>query len=542
MLGSYASILRRRFWLTVLTVAAFFGPIAFLVLTDVGGSYQSTGLMQVRQGTVTEGILGQSRSYEEPERRLATELEILGSRAIAQDTAAALAEQGWDVDAEDVSAAVEVAPRGVSSFIEVVGSDVDPDRAQALTAAFIDAYVDYKQQQELGELQRLEQELSMQVADLEADLVALEGPDPAGVVSRERTAALGRIDVLSALLEQVRLRLSVNTSSVEVLAEASAPEQPVATLAPGPAALLSLLGPLLLGYGIAVLLDLVRDPVRTRAEAQALLDAPVLAELDAPPRDAPADGYDGSARALEAGRLLRLRLRDADGAKAATVLVTTPDAGLLSAAQVAQLLAATAAADNQQVALVGLPDQETAAAGPLVRSVRLSDWLAERSGAAGEPEQVSPVLHVVVVPLDVLAAVIGTSPREVVVVVCELDRTRARRMRDVAEELRHSMPVRTGVVLLTRRRRRGRDAEALVRPGARVQEVPDSDGRTETGRGDTLDGPEGRSPGERHEPVPFTPAPAEQVEAPAAVPVDRGGVPASSASPSGSSAVEHRSA
>jgi capsular polysaccharide biosynthesis protein len=322
VLAYYFSILRRRAWLVVI-LTALLVPAIFVALTAGPTTYTSQAVIQVGSGSVTDGVITDGRSYEDPERRIATELEIFTGRTVAEQAAERLRAQGWNAEVGELMESVVATPRGGASAIEVIGTDSDPVRAQQLTAAFVNAYMDYRREAKRAEAERVQ-------ADLRTRLAA------AGAAQDSQA----RYDTLAEWLEGVTLRLSVDTSGLELISPPSLPEEPTSAVSPAVAAVASLLGALAVGCGIALALDLARDSIRNREEAEILLPTPALVEMPRVRGDGetwlgalcdPGDPTSSAARglrlrlgsALTSGRDVRLMVAGADDDGRDTLTVAT---------------------------------------------------------------------------------------------------------------------------------------------------------------------------------------------------------------------------
>lgn len=264
----------------MLLITALLAPLLFLGLVARADVYRSEAILQVGAGDVAEEVLGQPRAYEEPGRRVATEIEILTSTAVEQRAAQRLAEDGWQISDRQVAQRIVASPRGLSNFVEVVGSDANPVRARTLTQALVDAYLEYRRESKQADLERVRDDLQSRLRAAEVDLATLDantGADAAA--ARERASVVARFETLTELVEAVRLRLSIGSSDVRVLALASTPDGPADAVPPVAAALLALLGAVLLGSGGLLLYELARDTVRTRAEAERLIPTRTLVQM-----------------------------------------------------------------------------------------------------------------------------------------------------------------------------------------------------------------------------------------------------------------------
>lgn len=511
VLGSYLSIFRRRLWL-ILGVTAVVAPLAYLAMTAGSESYRSRAVIAVDTGNVADALLRQQRPYEDPERRIATEVQVIEGRVVAEWAAALLREHGWEESTEALGDRVEAAPVEFSNAVEVIGSDADPQRARLLTEAFVTSYLRYRQQSERADLERLEQDLQQRLTVAEGALAAMDAqtdPDTPGTESSVRDAALARYDTVADWLEQVRLRLSVDTSRAELISPPSSPGAPVDVISPALAAVVAGLGALLLAFGIAFLVEVVRDAVRTPAEAESLIPAPVLVEMPRTGRD-PSDLLpalkDPNDRLSAAARGLRVRL-EAMGGKAMggdvslrRILVAGSPGDAEDALIVGAALAAAFGRTDMRTLLVADPvdspvpglDGRTeaghdmaVAGGPSARPTEIAGlWWAPATsrpdGSAGLLDAFSPRPA-----LDALAASFDTvvivephtselaetvamgSMTDAVVVLCALGRTSAKRLESLVVALQHAGAHVAGMVLISagreRRPRRSAGAEEHAR-------------------------------------------------------------------------------
>jgi uncharacterized protein involved in exopolysaccharide biosynthesis len=497
VIATYLSILRRRAGTIALTTLVL-APLAFLAMTFGPAEYRSEASLLIGTDRIVDGVLGQGGGFEEPERRMATEIEIIEGRVVASRAAEQLAETGWDEPAEELAERVEAAPRGFSRAIEIVGRDEDPARARELTDAFVTAYLDYRREGQVAELAQIEEDLVERLADAEGELETLDTQLAAGEnVDGTREVALERYQTTATWLEEVRLLQSGVDSGVEVLSAASAPEEQTGEFPVPAAAALSLGGALLLAVGLALLLDLVRDAVRTREEAERLVQAPILAEVTRPAKGPGARARvlaDPGSPTMAAARALRLRLEaGADGVMPRRVLVAggpedAEDHHLVGAALAAACGRAgrttlLAADSTSQLGLTPLPEPAPGdsarrdidhANAPLARlsalpnvwSCPVSSGVNEGSGSAGLLDGFTPAqaleelcrdfdVVVLVPPMDADVFEL-TSLRRLVdafALVCSLGRTPGRPLRRMVRTLENNDARIDGLVLTSGGRR-----------------------------------------------------------------------------------------
>ena len=361
MFGSYLFILRRRA-LNIVVLMLPLVPLAFLYLTSRPPVYESQAVLEVGTGTISEGLLGVSRPYEEPVRRVASIADVVTSRPVVEIASGYLRDQGREPDR------VRARPRRASNYIDVTATGRTPDDAAAVTNAYVIAFFEHRRLEQESELEELEEGLVERQRAAQRQVTAA-GPEG----SPEQATARESLDNTTRLLQTVRLRQEVPPTGVDVLAGASLPTRPTNEISPILAMLLSLVGVFFVACGVTLLLELVRDAVRTRDEVERLTEAPVLGEIVRG-----GQRRDGSwSDALGAsGRLLRLGLTArSGGALPPSVLVATLRGDVADGFLAGVALAEGCAESGQRVLLVAdVPGGST---------LRLGEPVAATPGADG---------------------------------------------------------------------------------------------------------------------------------------------------------------
>jgi capsular polysaccharide biosynthesis protein len=467
LLATYLSIFRRRVRFIAL-VTALLAALAFLALTLGADTYRSEAYLVVGADDVVDGVLGQGAAFEEPERRLATEVEIIEGRAVANRAAALLAAQGREEDVEELAERVEAGPRGFANAVEIIGEDTDPERARQLTEAFVQAYIEYQRDTRRAELEALlatlEQRLeAAEVEIAELDAAAAAEPD---ATAAAREAAVSQYQTVAGWLEGVRLRLAVDPSGLELVSEPTTPEEPEDALPLAVAALASLLGAFLLASGVAFAIELLRDRVRTPEEAAEVGAYPGLVTMPRRMVEAahPPDLTGAvTSPTTAAARGLRLQLDGVIGAQPRRVLlVGTPE----DAADTCNVGLALAAAYGRTGLRTLLVADGLDGGGPVASSgdsaareaPRPTDtalpavWSVPATSGAGDDGlldayQPAAALDALSASFDAVVFVAPATAQPVeaitlgrlvstVLVVCAIGRTRARELRRLTESLR----------------------------------------------------------------------------------------------------------
>lgn len=463
MFGSYLFILRRRL-VNIVVLMLPLVPLAFLYLTSLPPVYESRAVLEVTSGSLTEVLLGVSRPYEEPVRRVASVADIVTSRPVTELASSYLRDQGRE------PGRVEAEPRRASNYIDITATGPAPVEANAITTAYVFAFFEQRRLAQVAELEELEDGLVDRQEAAERQLAATEADTP------EQAAAVENVESTARLLQTVRLRQEVPPTGVDLLAGASAPLRPSNELSPILAMLLSLVGVFFVASGITLLLELIRDAVRTRDEVERLTQAPVLGEIVRAGRGAgsPADQRrDDGRRTVRLGLLAR-----SGGTLPSSVLVTSlPDDvgdGLVAAVALAQgcaesgqrvlLVADIPSGASTSLIPVGRPSGEPVQHGQELSPVPLQGrpfaWCPATSadGRRGLLDLQVPkqAMEDLLARFDLVILAPGTpglEPTDVAyltaatVVVCSIGRSHGRRFARFLEVIEHELgPVR-GVIL-----------------------------------------------------------------------------------------------
>ncbi|EYR62952.1 hypothetical protein N866_04100 [Actinotalea ferrariae CF5-4] len=501
MIGSYLSVLRRR-GAAIVLLSALLAPALFVAIGLGGTSYRSEAVVQTGS-SVAASVVNLDTPYEAPESRLATEIEFFESDGVTERAREALVALGWTESAVEMRERVTIAPRGVSTLVDITGVHSEPQRAQELTAAFVDAYVTHRRALQQAAVQEVVDDLEAQRAEAEADLLALSTEDAPASAAPLIASAQSWYETLSARVEGARLRLAVDTSGIALVSPASAPE-PVEGIRPTTAAALSALGAFLAACGAALLLDVLRDPVRTRTEAQLLLGVPALGELP--------QSRTGGRRKMKGAltdrrhplvtgaRGVRLRLERLldDGEPGTVMVVATRDDARDAVAIAAGLAESWHLTGRRAVVVTGVergrdaqrllePSGETRRLGALTaRRTTAGVWVVPATSPddaqAGFLDQPDPAAALAEIhrTFDVVLLVDSTSAAmdavalgnltDATLLVCALGRTRAKRLQDVADTLADFGGHVDGVVLTrpwwSRRTAQGARSHDAVAPDA----------------------------------------------------------------------------
>jgi len=193
---------------------------------------------------------------------------------------------------------------GVTDVLDIRVSSTDRYVAAAEATTVAEVYIDVRRRQRVEDLQRTGQLIRTQVAGLDRQLDELEKPlraldaqlanttDPrlrvqrqqqrdaaAAGIAAERDTLQGRRDSLNGGLPPIDLLAGMGTSGgVQLVSKAPVPTAPIS---PGPVrnGTLGLVGGLVIGIGMALLVDQTDDRLRRKGELEAAARLPVLGLL-----------------------------------------------------------------------------------------------------------------------------------------------------------------------------------------------------------------------------------------------------------------------
>ena len=321
-LRRFVEVLRRRRALIAIVVLVLVTATTTLSLLQPEVYEAEAKVLVAPRGT---GLLSSDSQLRlDPAVVVETEVEVLRSDPVV----AAVEEQLGPVD---TAAAERV---GETLMIAVRAKSTDARRAAEVADAYARSYMDLRMQQALDERESAGRPMQERIAGLQQEIDALDiaieeaPPDSRDALVRSRDVLLVEQARYTERLEELEITASADSGGVQLVSPAQVPESPVS---PKPVrnALLAMVGGLLLGIGLASVLEVLDESVKTRDELRAATDG--LPVLGAIPRFDGANGppllEDGTVVG-EAYRMLRtsIQLLGVDR-PIRTVLVTSPASG-----------------------------------------------------------------------------------------------------------------------------------------------------------------------------------------------------------------------
>jgi tyrosine-protein kinase len=344
-LRGYFGVLRRRKVFITLFVVGVTAAAVVVSLLQPDRYRASTAVLLPAADTGT--LLGVTTEADEvQEVRLQTASDLLQSNRIEREVEASLG------PVPDVS----VETRTHSNLLTVSAEDEDPDRAADIANAYANAYVDFTRQDALDRIADAREEVVARADQLRAEIARLDLAPASDRNASRHQALVDQLEPLRRRLDELRIASALDTLGAEVVAPAEPPTEPTrAGLARNVVVALSFA--LVIGVGLAFLLELLDDSIRTAEDVETVISVPVVSIPTVPAwrkdrSPLPAESTDPFSPEAEGYHRLRTLLRPTGGDRARLVIeVTSPATAEGKTTTVANLGMALARA-GERVALV----------------------------------------------------------------------------------------------------------------------------------------------------------------------------------------------
>jgi succinoglycan biosynthesis transport protein ExoP len=272
-LRDYWATVRRRKWIVVGgVVAAVAGALGISFAQDPIYETEAQMLVEPR---ATASVFGQDPTLnaQSLERAIQTEIQVLEGQAVRRRVQE-------DLGLPSLPPEVRGSAVGSTDVVSVKVRSGDPEVAQRLADAYVDAYASVRREQAVASLEAAGAELQAKIDELQAQIDAV-GASQRGPLLTQQAAFKQRLD-------QLQIDAALTTGGTSVVKSAEEPTEPVEPQPVRTAALAAVLG-LLVGLGAAFLLDYLDDSVRVPEDVEPLTDTPVLAvvPVQAPPDHRP---------------------------------------------------------------------------------------------------------------------------------------------------------------------------------------------------------------------------------------------------------------
>lgn len=263
-LGKFlAAMCRRKATIAVVALAMSASALTFSLLQTPVYQGETRIALDPAGGTAVFEPVGAEPRIE-PALLITTEIELLKSDRVK----AAVRQELGPVDD------VEASRVGDTLLINVNGHSTEPERAAAITNAYARNYIELRRQQASEQLLEATSQMRASVAELEAQLDALDadaGPEHAALV-QQHARFRERID-------QLEIEAALESGGAHIVGEAEIPTTPVAPTPARDAALALIVGSML-GVGLALLLEYRDDSIKTKDDlAEVVKPLPVLGTI-----------------------------------------------------------------------------------------------------------------------------------------------------------------------------------------------------------------------------------------------------------------------
>ncbi len=289
--------IRRRWWLVVGAVTLCAG-MAFAYSITRTPIYEAEAQMLVETRS-TDTVFGTGIDVRgaDATRAVQTEIKVLEGERVRTRLTETL-------DLDERPPAVNAAVIGSTDVISVRVRSSDPVTARALADAYVQAYIDERREQAVDNLLAASAQVQNKITELDDEIDALDVDDP------QRDVLLAQQAGFRETLNQLQVDAALKTGGASVVKSAELPTEPVEPAPLRTTVLAAGLG-LLLGLGLALIIDYFDDTVRTEHEVARVATPPVLAVV---PVDRPVDNRPIAVRApdeyaVEVYRALRTNLQ-----------------------------------------------------------------------------------------------------------------------------------------------------------------------------------------------------------------------------------------
>lgn len=323
-------LLARRWWWLILLLAVLGGAAAFAISVFTPPTYEASTTVLINQAP---GTLPDEQAVLSGQRVAATYAELLHQRPVLE---AVITNLGLTTNPDQLEKQLTVTPVRETNLLVLSVRDSDPQRAAAIAneivAVFVQQNLENQASRYAGQLASLEAAIQQSQADIDNTKARLEALSSAtseeDKAERNRLEELlvqqnGNYNALRQSYEDVRLSEAKTTDKVTVV-ESALPGKmltsPIRNMLMG-----ALIG-LMASVGIVILIEYLRETVKSDVEIKQITGAPTLGTIGtikvnghgvlvtaAEPRSQIAEAY----------RVLRANLEFTEGDEPARTLIVT---------------------------------------------------------------------------------------------------------------------------------------------------------------------------------------------------------------------------
>ena len=252
-------VLRRR--LGVLILCALIVPATALAYSySQDKEYEASASLLFRDPGFDQDLFGSSAftPSTDPDREAATNLRLVSLGVVAERTADRI---GGGVSRRDVASKVEASSSGQSNVVDVTATAATPRKAALLANTFAEEYIAFRRD---ADRKKIDETLEL----IDEQLAAMSAAERAGPQGEELRRQIGQLGLLSSL----------QTGNAELVERAELPASPSSPKTTRNVIVGILVG-LMLGIGMAFLVDRLDRRLRDTDEVQDLFERPILAQV-----------------------------------------------------------------------------------------------------------------------------------------------------------------------------------------------------------------------------------------------------------------------
>ncbi len=289
-LRDYITIMRRRKWYIIV-------PSIVIVVATLVASLLTTPIYQASADVMVSVNAGASAAVDlnlpavDAQRELQTQIQVILSKPVAEEVVRRL---GLNTGPEAVQSRIGAQILGQTNIIRVTARHPSPamarDLANNVAATYIDlrrkaaldnyarqaADIQQKLDEATAELNKAEEELNAAIAAARGDKTVDVGRQAAvqsAAARRDQAASIQSF--WKTALDKLQIQSGMQTASAEIVSPAALPSAPVEPRL-GRQMAFALAVALILGTALSFLVDYMDDSIRTKEEASAAFQAPIL--------------------------------------------------------------------------------------------------------------------------------------------------------------------------------------------------------------------------------------------------------------------------
>lgn len=281
-LRDYINVIRARKWVIIQAVV-------IVTLTALAVSYlqprQYEGVAQVliSEKDTAAALVGSvlPNLSTQPERDMATQVQLMQMRPIAESTIKKL---GLQTTPDNLMKRVTVASVGQTNIIKISAQDPSPETAAKIANTMADGYVAEMRDANRASISAAADEVQKRLDEAKAEILALgqkiQASGQSSDLAAELQIATGTYSTLAEKLEQLKINEQLETGPGRVVSPAVA-EGIAVSPRPLRNAALGLAVGLVFGLGMAFLYEYLDNTIKSTEEAERLFNAAVLGTIPA---------------------------------------------------------------------------------------------------------------------------------------------------------------------------------------------------------------------------------------------------------------------